>query len=162
MFVTTIKFLLIYSLECKGVKFRIINPRMNQLPTLLYTCLSKDLNWKKREVLLECIHPPCWRSSDVEFFQIRKSHRCAGMSKILVGTNLCAGRNLTPPPHPPDWIRVNYHPRLVGTSPLVLISSNSPVSSTGDLRPHRLYEDHQISSWYSKKNRMSFFLQRTT
>ena len=96
MFVTTIKFLLIYSLECKGVKFRIINPRMNQLPTLLYTCLSKDLNWKKREVLLECIHPPCRRSSDVEFFQIKKSHRCAGMSKILVGTNLCAGRNLTP------------------------------------------------------------------
>ena len=146
MFVTTIKFLLIYSLECKGAKFRIINPRMNQLPTLLYTCLSKDLNWKKREVLLECIHPPCRRPSDGEFFQIKNSRRCAGILKILVGTNLCGGRILLP--HPPDWIRVNYqyHPRLVGTCPLVLISFESPVSSTGDLRPHRLYEDHQISS----------------
>ena len=49
--------------------------------------LSKDLNWKKREVLLECIHPPCRRSSDVDFFQIKKSRRGADMSIILVGTN---------------------------------------------------------------------------
>ena len=161
MFVTTIKFLLIYSLECKGVKFRIINPRMNQLPTLLYTCLSKDLNWKKREVLLECIHPPCRRSSDVEFFQIKKSHRYAGMSKILVGTNLCAGRNLTPP-IPLIGLGLTTTQDWWEPVPPVLMSSDSPVSSTGDLRPHRLYEDHQISSWYSKKNRMSFFLQRTT
>ena len=158
MFVTTIKSLLIYSLECKGAKFRIINPRLNQLPTLLYTCLSKDLNWKKREVLLECIHPPCRHSSDGEFFfRLRTLVGVPEYQKYWWGQTYVAGVICFP-----HWIRINYHPRLVGTSPLVLISSDSPVSSTGDLRPHRLYEDHQISSWYSKKNRMSFFLQRTT
>ena len=105
--------------------------------------LSKDLNWKKREVLLECIHPPCRRCSDVEFFQIKKSHRGVGRSKILVGTNLSVGRNLLPP-----LIRLGfmYLPKIGGEQAPRPFKLRPPASSTGDLRPHRLYEDHQISS----------------
>ena len=96
--------------------------------------LSKDLNWKKREVLLECIHPPCRRSSDVEFFQIKKSHRGAGMSKILVETNLCSGRHFFPPPDSGFMylpkIDGDQSPRPLKFRPPCLINWRSSASST--------------------------------